>query len=206
MSDRVLLVDFENVQAVDLSKVPNDVRVLFVLGAKQTKLPTELSIQAHELGERFTYVPIKGQQPNAVDFCIAFYLGEYLSRNPHAECVILSKDKKGFDPLVKHLVDERGFKARRVNAQKDAFPVAANPAKKEAAAVTAAASTPSNDYARLLTLLKKEKILPIKRKGLDGKVKSWFPNLEPEARLDLIERLFAAGIAQEREKRVSIKI
>jgi hypothetical protein len=35
--------------------------------------------------------------------------------------VILSKDKKGFDPLVKHLTVERGFKVRRVSAQNDAF-------------------------------------------------------------------------------------
>ena len=33
--DRVLLVDFENVQKVDLAKLPDDVHVRLVLGAKQ---------------------------------------------------------------------------------------------------------------------------------------------------------------------------
>jgi hypothetical protein len=103
MAERILLVDYENVQAVDLGRIPQDVHIRFVLGAKQKTLPAELSMQAQPLGTRFEYVGIKDVQPNAVDFCIAFYLGEILTRNPKAECVVLSKDKKGFDPLVRHL-------------------------------------------------------------------------------------------------------
>ena len=117
MHERVLLVDFENVQNVELTKLPDDVRVLLVLGAKQSKLPTQLVLEASQMGARFSYVPIKGQAHNAVDFCVAYYLGEYLTRNPAAECVVLSKDKKGFDPLVKHLAEDRGLKVRRVSNQ-----------------------------------------------------------------------------------------
>jgi hypothetical protein len=181
MTDRVLLVDFENVQAVDLGTLPADVTVLFVLGAKQSKLPTQLAMQAQALGERFKYVPISGQAANAVDFCIAFHLGEHLARDPKAECVILSKDKKGFDPLVKHLVSERGFKVRRVNAQKEAFPVS-----KE----TAAASRLVDPYARVVGLLAKEQHRPLRRKGLEGKLNSYLPAASAEARGALLERLF----------------
>jgi hypothetical protein len=39
MTDRVLLVDLENVQKVDLAKVPGDVRLLIFYGLTQKKLP-----------------------------------------------------------------------------------------------------------------------------------------------------------------------
>jgi hypothetical protein len=39
-------------------------------------------LQAHPLGGRFAYVLIDVPQPNGVDFCIAFYLGEFLARHP----------------------------------------------------------------------------------------------------------------------------
>jgi len=122
-----------------------------------------------------------------VIFCIAFYLGEYLSRNPKTECVILSKDKKGFDSLVQHLVTERGYLVRRVSAQKDAF-------------MADTASSPGSHFERLTALLKKEKAQPRKRKGLEGKVKSWFPTLPAAERDGLVKRLFDEGFVNESDK------
>jgi PIN domain len=98
MSERILLVDYENVQTVDLAALPDDVQVRFVFGGKQASLPADLTIHAHSMGSRFAYVRILNVERNACDFCIAYYLGEYLHANPEAECIILSKDKKGFDP------------------------------------------------------------------------------------------------------------
>ena len=184
MTERMLLVDYENIQAVDLKKLPLDVKVCFVLGGKQEKLPTDLSIQAQSMGTRFTYVRIQGVQPNACDFCIAFYLGEYLQANPRAECVILSKDKKGFDPLVHHLTVERKLSVRRVNSQKEAFAVESSPQR-------------PGDFGRLTMLLEKEKALPRKRKGLEAKVRSWFKQLSAEEATTLTQRLFDEAVVQE---------
>jgi len=188
MADRILLVDYENIQAVDLAALPDDVKVGFVLGGKQGKLPTGLVVQAQSMGSRFDYVRILSVERNACDFCIAYYLGELLHANPQAECVILSKDKKGFDPLVKHLTAERGFKVRRVSEQQDAFDEIAGTTRK----------TP---FERLIWLLKKEKVLPRKRKGLEGKVKSWFPDISAEERGAMAERLFQDGFVKESEKK-----
>jgi hypothetical protein len=147
MTDRILLVDYENVQAVDLNSLPDDVKVRLVLGGKQGTLPTDLAVQAQAMGERFSYIRILSVERNACDFCIAYYLGEYLHANPQADCVILSKDKKGFDPLMKHLTDERGFKVRRVSAQKDAFQAISG-------------GKPKSSFERLTELLKNDKALP----------------------------------------------
>ena len=184
MPSRLLLVDYENVQAVDLVSLPEDVHVLFVLGTKQTKLPTDLTIQAHALGDRFRYVPIKGQAPNAVDFCIAFYLGEFFSRNEGSECVVLSKDKKGFDPLVRHLIDDRGLSVRRVNAFADAF-----------GRRSVVVPSSGDAYARIVELLRKEppRHRPRKRTGLEGKIRSYLPGSTAECRDALLKRLFVDG-------------
>src|SRR5882762_9010097 len=102
MTERVLFVDLENVQKVALSMVPVDARVMIFYGITQKKLPEELVVQAQPLGVRLKWVKISGQGPNALDFHIAFYLGQELANNPTSECVILSRDT-GFDPLIRHL-------------------------------------------------------------------------------------------------------
>src|SRR5437879_7457594 len=119
MADSVLLVDYENIGKVDLGAVPAGVRVPFFFGASQRSVPTEFLKAALKLGERFVPIDIEGQGKNALDFHIAFYLGEYLARSPETPCVILSKDK-GFDPLIKHLV-RRGFAVRRANSITEAL-------------------------------------------------------------------------------------
>ena len=187
MTERILLVDYENIQAVDLQTLPRDVTVRFVLGGKQTKLPTNLAIHAQAMGERFQYVRILSVERNACDFVIAFYLGEYLAAQPTAECIILSKDKKAFDPLVRHLVAVRGYNARRVSTQQEGFP------EEDARAQ-------GDHFERLTSLLKKEKAQPRKRKGLDGKVKSWFPQLSTDQRTALTQRLFDEGFITEVDK------
>src|ERR1700755_904665 len=99
MSDRVLFVDLENVQKIDISLIPADVRVVVFYGLTQKRLPAELVTKAQPLGVRLEWKKISGQGPNALDFHIAFYLGSELAGNPKSECIVLSKDT-GFDPLM----------------------------------------------------------------------------------------------------------
>jgi PIN domain len=119
MNQSILLVDYENIGKVDLGEIPGGVVVPFFFGASQKSVPKEFLKAALNLRERFVPIDIEGQGKNALDFHIAYYLGEYLTRTPECACVILSKDK-GFDPLVKHLV-LRGFAVRRANTLREAF-------------------------------------------------------------------------------------
>ena len=135
---QILLVDFENVPKVDLSAVPAGVVVPFFFGAAQKTVPTDFLKAALKLGERFVPIDIAGAGRNALDFHIAFYLGEYLATHHSAQCVILSRDK-GFDPLVKHL-QGRGFAVRRVATLEEAFTQTAKAAPAAAPARTAQAS------------------------------------------------------------------
>src|SRR5688572_14111257 len=111
VNEQVFLVDLENVQKVDLARLPASARIKIFVGQLQPKLPTDLVQQALALGSRFEMVRINGNGRNALDFHIACHLGEGICKFPQAEFVILSNDK-GFDPLVRHVV-ARGFKCRR---------------------------------------------------------------------------------------------
>jgi hypothetical protein len=111
VADQLVLVDFENVQKLDLAGLPAQARIKVFVGQTQSKLPTALVQQAQALGSRLTWVTIDGNGRNALDFHIACHLGEGICKSAQAEFVILSNDK-GFEPLVRHLV-ARGFKCRR---------------------------------------------------------------------------------------------
>jgi hypothetical protein len=183
MNDQVLLIDLENVQKVDLSLVPNEARVLVFYGVTQKKLPEELVVQAQPLGVRLKWIKISGQGPNALDFHIAFYLGQELAQRPSSDCTIYSRDT-GFDPLLRHL-QALGHVCRRVQSLKGAL----QPRLPDA-----------DHFIRLITLLKKEKARPARRKGLTGKVKSWFPQLTEDMHLALVQRLFDELHVRESEK------
>lgn len=165
MKEGLLLVDYENVGQVELEAIPEHVHVLFFFGASQRSVPTGLLKGALKLGKRFVAIDIEGRGKNALDFHIAFYLGECLATSPRQHCSILSNDK-GFDPLIKHLLG-RGFTVRRVGSVKQAFgqPRAA-PSRETPSAFQELA-------VRWLSGMQKNK-RPRKRKGLVSYLESRF--------------------------------
>jgi hypothetical protein len=188
----VLFVDAENTGSIDLSAVPNDVLVRFFFGASQKKVSTEFLRAAIKLGERFSETDVDGAGNNALDFHIAFYLGEHLAANPKANCIILSKDK-GFDPLVKHL-RKRGFAVRRAASLAEAFaPAKSKQPKKvaDAAKANGKAAATFEDVVAWLTKMD-QKTRPTKRKKLIAHLVSHFGNKSSEADLSvMVERLIA---------------
>lgn len=101
--NKYVLVDFENVQPRNLPILKGlEFQVLVFIGANQAKLPRSLVVPMQQLGEQASYVEIDGSGPNALDFHIAYYVGELAGKDPKAQFHIVSKDR-GFDPLVNHL-------------------------------------------------------------------------------------------------------
>ena len=112
MSHTVLLVDYENVQQIESSQLPDDVAVRIFIGAKQVKVQRQVLELVSSRPEKVKPVFIDGQASNALDFHIAFYLGEYAATMPGARFLILSKDKD-YDPLIRHLTS-RGVECERI--------------------------------------------------------------------------------------------
>ncbi len=103
MATNYVLIDFENVHPKNLELLTKHPFKVFVfVGANQTKLPFDLADSMQLLGNDARYIKISGNGQNALDFHIAYYVGELAGKEPDAQFHIISKDK-GFDPLIRHL-------------------------------------------------------------------------------------------------------
>jgi len=113
LATNYILIDFENVHPKNLELVTKHPFKVFVfVGASQTKVPFDLADSMQLLGNSAKYIKIAGNGQNALDFHIAYYIGELAGKDPDAHFHIISKDK-GFDPLIKHL------KARKIKVMRE---------------------------------------------------------------------------------------
>ena len=87
-------------------------KVFVFVGASQTKVPFDLADSMQLLGNDAKYIKISGNGQNALDFHIAYYVGELAAKDPDAHFHIISKDK-GFDQLIAHL------NGRKINIQRE---------------------------------------------------------------------------------------
>jgi PIN domain len=111
----ILFIDYENVTQVRLSDLQQPhLKIFIFVGCAQVKIPFELVREAHQLGEAVEWIGVEGSGANALDFHIVFYLGQISLQSPHANYVILSRDR-GFDPLIQHL-SKRGISCRRIDS------------------------------------------------------------------------------------------
>lgn len=109
MRTNYVLIDYENVQPESLAGLDAEhFRILLFVGASQNKLPFDVAQAVQRLGNRAEYIKISGNGSNALDFHIAFYIGELANKDPAGYFHIISKDG-GFDPLIQHL------KARKIS-------------------------------------------------------------------------------------------
>lgn len=103
MRTNFILIDYENVHLKTLNGLDAEhFKVLLFVGASQNKLAYDLVAAVQKMGNRAEYVKISGNGSNALDFHIAFYVGQLSAQDPTAYFHIISKDT-GFDPLINHL-------------------------------------------------------------------------------------------------------
>lgn len=117
----ILLVDYENVQNIDVSAIyEEDINIKIFVGHTQNKIPLELVQNTQQFGQRVEWIKVEGTGNNALDFHIAFYLGKFTQEMEGIAFIILSKDK-GFDPLVK-CINKNKIKCRRIQSLLELFP------------------------------------------------------------------------------------
>lgn len=199
---RLLLVDFENVQQVDLSRIDDSFRVVIFVGQSQKSVPFSLVTEAQRLGSKVEWQKISGEGRNALDFFIAWYLGRVFEQPHRPECFILSKDK-GFDPLLRHL-NAAGLCCRRVDnlahlevkvhvehrpsQVEHKAPERARAEHRPLERRGQACSTPSANYRRVLEVLGKseKRSRPRKRKTLAQAIAAMFQKKLSQQEIDAI--------------------
>ncbi len=152
-----ILIDYENVQPADLAGLDAESAQVFVFTGAQQKIDIALVEAVQALGERGRFVRITGNGPNALDFHIAYYLGQWMVHDPQGTYLIVSRDT-GFDPLITHLnsggvrvkrlsVDPPAKKAVKKVAKKAAQPTAKKAAKKAVKKAAKSAAQPQTSPA-----------------------------------------------------------
>ena len=112
MRTNFVLMDSENVKPEYIEKLKHEhFRVVVFVGANLKRLDFTTVNALQSLGSNGSYVQISSHGPSALDFHIAYYIGKLSSAHPDAYFHIISKDK-GFDPLIKHLKDQKIFCSR----------------------------------------------------------------------------------------------
>jgi hypothetical protein len=110
-----VLIDSENVKPEYIERLKDEhFRVIVFVGANLKRLDFPIVNAVQSLGSNGSYVQISGHGPSALDFHIAYYIGKLSAAHPDAYFHIISKDK-GFDPLIKHLRDQKIFCSRSVS-------------------------------------------------------------------------------------------
>lgn len=126
MRTNYVLIDYENVQPASLSVLDQEhFKVMVFVGASQTKVTFEVADMLQRMGPRGQYVKVASNGSNALDFHIAFYIGQIAAADPDAYFHIISKDT-GFDPLIAHLKARKIFAARSRDVVDMAIVKAAN--------------------------------------------------------------------------------
>ena len=184
MRTEYILVDYENIQPKDLELIKGEqYRVKVFLGPHQSHIQRGVATALQALGARGEYVPVEKQGKNAVDFHIAYYVGEIACREGEAKFFIVSKDT-GFDPLVEHL-KIRGIRVRRVE---------------EISGIAAAGAAGNNGATRIEEAIEHLKVMK------KNKPQSWttlFSHLTARFKLEeksaskLVDDLFKRGVVSE---------
>jgi hypothetical protein len=103
MKKNYVLIDYENVQPNAMADLNQEHFCAFVfVGASQAKVNYEVASVLQSMGSRAEYIKIASNGSNALDFHIAFYIGQLAAKEPESYFHIVSKDT-GFDPLIQHL-------------------------------------------------------------------------------------------------------
>ncbi len=112
MATNYILIDFENVQPSNLEALKqHPFKVVVFVGANQAKVSFDLASAMQSLGDAAQYIKISSAGKNALDFHIAYYIGELAATDPRAHFHVISRDT-GFDTLITHLKG-RGIKIQR---------------------------------------------------------------------------------------------
>jgi len=165
--------------------------MLFV-GAHQTKLPYSLAAAIQGLGARAEYIKISGNGPNALDFHIAYYIGQIASADPRAYFHIISKDK-GFDPLIQHLKAKNIFAARAKDISEIALVKATN------------AKSPEQRVEIVLAKLGQLKAAkPRTVKTLSSTIGSWFQKQLSDSEIaEVLDALQSKGVVTITDKKLT---
>lgn len=202
-----MLIDYENVQPATIESLNHEhIKLLIFVGANQTKVPIEIEVALQQLGSRASYIKISGNGSNALDFHIAFYIGQLAAQEPKANFYIVSKDT-GFDLLIQHLKSKK-ISIKRVQSISDIPTVQVAQVATTPKQQVAQAKNPPEQITLIVTNLKQRgSSRPATEKTLSSTINSIFAKKLSELEIaSLIDQLKIRGIIQVNDTKVRYKL
>jgi len=187
MPAHTILIDYENVQpALGGISEYESVKCLVFLGPLQ-KLPKDYAPTA-----AVEWIRMDGRGRNALDFLIAYHLGQMALQAPDSNYYIVSKDA-GFDPLIRH-IQTSGTKAQRVPSF-DGIPVVQAPCDER---------SPSTLAKKLLLMLRHSKARPGSMRTLRNHIAHFYARhiLEPGEIDSVIQWMAEQGFIKIADKKI----
>lgn len=112
---KYIYIDYENMGNLK-ELVQIDGKYFFFIGNTQNSIPKTLVLATNNISVE--WIPIEGCGKNALDFHIAYYLGQNI-KEPDTKHYILSKDQ-GYDPLISSINKTSKMKiAKRIISLED---------------------------------------------------------------------------------------
>ena len=194
-----VFVDYENVQALDLSVIGSKgVTFTLLVGPQKKKLDVELVEQLFAHAASVELVRLTASGRNALDFTLAYYVGRAVAADPAGFFHIISKDT-GYDPMIEHL-RSRHVRIRRHN-DFSTLTFSAAPRLNEPATDERSPATPTEPKPKALVAnkpLKKTSVPVRKPTSLDDKPSArvlehlrTHPNNRPKHRKTLVSHMSA---------------
>lgn len=182
-----VLIDYENVQPPMTELLKSACfKVIVFVGANQPKVNFDLVAALQSKGDDVRYIKIGGTGNNALDFHIAYYIGELAAADPQAYFHVISKDR-GMDPLITHLKSDKGLRVTRSLAIPDI----------PALASLTDSTAPEDEKLSiaLAYLVQRGKQRPAKLKTLIGSISALFtPRLDDANTQRLLDELEKNGV------------
>lgn len=202
-----VLIDLENIQPEHLSVLAGqNFKVLVFVGQNQSKISFDLVSAVQHLGKNAEYIKIQGNGPNALDFHIAFYIGQFSTENSDSHFHIISKDK-GFDPLIKHLESKKIRVHRHKAISEIPLPGPASE-KREPAHVSKSVSsvTKAENIQKIVEFLTaRGNAKPRKLKTLSNSINALFSKSLAESELNaLIDDLVKRGVVNVSSNKINV--
>ena len=216
-----VFIDYENVQVKSLDLLKNNnFHIIIFLGKTNTKLDRSLAVSIQEFGEKAQYIVLETSGKNALDFHIAYYIGQLSISDPTGFFHVISKDT-GFDPLLQHLKSRNIFTARSESIetmpcfiQKVKEPEKSQPKVIQPISQTEAVTLKSDkfDHNKVFTeylsvLIKRHPANPKTLKGLQNHMKSNIDqNMPNETFQKLLQALISKKYLSVNEKKISYSL
>lgn len=191
-----VLIDLENIQPEHLSVLTGqNFKVLVFVGQNQSKISFDLVSAVQHLGKNAEYIKIQGNGPNALDFHIAFYIGQFSVENSDSHFHIISKDK-GFDPLIKHLESKKIRVHRHKAISEIPLPKPAKAKKASQGSKAASSAIKAENIQKIVEfLIARGNAKPRKLKTLSNSINALFSKSLTENELNaLIDELVKRGV------------